>query len=88
MVHLISQGSLEAFKMKENISQRYEVRYILGKGSSAEVYLAYDTITKKYCALKYFENWGGMQMQSRREATIVRYLNDLDPNDEHGIGAD
>lgn len=66
-----------------NASERYEFLNILGKGSSAKVWKAFDRQEKREVAIKEFESWEGSGSQYNREVSTLKALNASDKQGDY-----
>lgn len=64
---------------------RYIFDKIIGKGSSAKVWRAFDEKERRAVAIKEFELWDGSSSQFHREVEILRTLNASDEPGEYTV---
>ena len=69
----------------DQISYRYEIVQVLGRGSFGQVVKAIDHKTKQEVALKVIRNKSRFHEQALVEVKILKYLKEKDPNDQHCV---
>ena len=66
---------------------RYIVKERIGKGSFGQVVRAWNTEQSCEVAIKIIKSKRPFLLQARTEIELLSQLRDLDPNDQHNIGA-
>ena len=64
-------------------ADRYEFQTVLGAGSSASVWKAFDKKDTRDVAIKEFSDWEGGVSQFEREVSTLKALNKLDMEGEY-----
>jgi dual specificity tyrosine-phosphorylation-regulated kinase 2/3/4 len=62
----------------DHIAYRYEIKYLLGKGSFGQVFKAFDHKLKQVVALKVIKNKPKYNTQALVEIKILKYINEMD----------
>lgn len=66
-------------------NDRYQLQKRIGKGSFGQVVKAIETQTKKEVAIKIIKSKKPFLMQAKTEISLLKHLNDNDPDDDHNI---
>eukprot|EP01103_Thecamoeba_quadrilineata_P008033 TRINITY_DN17827_c0_g1_i1.p1 TRINITY_DN17827_c0_g1~~TRINITY_DN17827_c0_g1_i1.p1 ORF type:complete len:543 (+),score=90.49 TRINITY_DN17827_c0_g1_i1:49-1629(+) len=69
----------------EKLQDRYQVKSHLGKGSYGQVFEAYDHVNQELVAVKIIKNKVPFYNQGLVEVRVLEKINQLDPDDSHGI---